>query len=107
SVHPDAGTVARRAVEVASDKQASDIVLLDIRGVSSFADYMIIMTAATPRQINALARDMEEAIEKSGFDMHHREGSNESGWVLLDFSDIVVHIFSPAQRDFYRLERVW
>jgi ribosome-associated protein len=94
-------------VDVASDKQGADIVLLDVRGVSAFADFMLILSAASVRQVNALANDLTESVERSGLPLHHREGSAESGWVLLDFSDIVVHIFSPAQRDYYRLEQVW
>ncbi len=103
----EAGTAARRAVDAASDKQGSNIVLLDVRGVSAFADYMVVLTAGSVRQLNALADDLVEAVEKAGLRLHHREGSAESGWVLLDFGDVVVHVFSEEQRDFYRLEQVW
>ncbi len=98
---------AHNAVEVASDKQGTDIVLLDVRGVSGFADYMVIMSAGSVRQINALADDMTEAVERAGLKIHHREGTAASGWVLLDFADVVVHLFSEEQRAFYRLEQVW
>ena len=57
--------------------------------------------------MNALAEDLIESVEKAGPPLHHREGSAESGWVLLDFGDVVVHVFSEEQRDFYRLEQVW
>ena len=102
-----AAASARLVVDVASEKQGADIVLLDVHAVTAFADYMIILTAASARQVNALARDLTEAAEKSGLGLHHREGTAESGWVLLDFADVVVHIFSPEQRDYYRLEQVW
>ncbi len=107
STPPDAGAAARTAVDAASDKQGSNIVLLDVRGVSAFADYMVVLTAGSVRQLNALSEDLIETVEKAGPSLHHREGSAESGWVLLDFGDVVVHVFSEEQRDFYRLEQVW
>ena len=107
STSADAGAAARRAVDAASDKQGANIVLLDVRGVSAFADYMVVLTAGSVRQLNALADDLIEAVEKARLRLHHREGSAESGWVLLDFGDVVVHVFSEEQRDFYRLEQVW
>lgn len=103
----DAGAAARRAVDAASDKQGANIVLLDVRDVSAFADYMVVLTAGSVRQLNALAEDLIEAVGKAGLRLHHREGTAESGWVLLDFGDVVTHVFSEEQRDFYRLEQVW
>ena len=98
---------ARRAVDVASDKQASDILLLDVREVASFTDYMIIMSAVTPRQTNALAGDLTVAGKASGLLLHHREGTADSGWMLLDFGDVIVHVFDEEQREHYRLEELW
>ena len=102
-----AGDAARVAVDVASDRQAVDIVLLDVREVSGFTDYMVIMSAGSVRQLNALARELEESVERGGLPLHHREGTGDSGWMLLDFGDLVVHLFSERQRAFYRLEQVW
>lgn len=98
---------ARLAVDVASDKQASDIVMLDIRGVSDFADYFVVLTAESSRQMEAVALDIEKAIEAEGVTLHHREGRPESGWVLLDFGDVIVHIFGPEEREFYQIEDAW
>ena len=103
----DVAAAARRAVDVASDKQASDVLLLDIRDVTTFADYMVIMSANTPRQINALAEELTTAAKESGLSLHHREGTPSSGWLLLDFADVIVHVFDQTQRDYYRLEQVW
>ena len=103
----DIAAAARRAVDVASDKQASDILLLDVRDVTTFADYMVIMSANTPRQINALAEDLTAAVKESGLALHHREGTPSSGWLLLDFADVIVHVFDQTQRDYYQLEQVW
>lgn len=94
-------------VEVASDKQATDIVMLDVRRVLSFADYFVIMTGESRRQTQALGEDMAAEIEKAGGMLGHIEGSAESGWVLLDFHDVIVHIFGPEERSYYRLEELW
>jgi ribosome-associated protein len=99
--------MARLAVDVASEKQASDILMLDVRKLTPFTDYIIILTADNLRQINALAEDIRIGLKTEGVDLHHREGTPESGWVLMDFADVVVHIFAPNQRDFYSLEQVW
>lgn len=98
---------AHLAVDVASDKQASDIVMLDIRHVSDFADYFVILTAESARQLETVAEELEKALEGRGATLYRSEGSSHSGWVLLDFGDVIVHLFGPEQRDFYRLEAVW
>ncbi len=103
----DAGAAAREAVDAASDKQASAVALLDVRGVSAFTDYMVVLTAGSVRQLNALAGDLTQTVEAAGLRVNHREGTAESGWVLLDFGDVVIHLFSEEQRAFYRLEQVW
>ena len=103
----DAGAAARMAVNAASDKQASAITLLDVRGISAFTDYMVVLTAGSVRQLSALAEDLAETVERGGLALHHREGAADSGWVLLDFGDVVIHLFSEERREFYRLEQVW
>ena len=107
TTRPDALEAARAAVEVASDYQAADIVLLDVRGVTSFADYLVIMSADNPRQLQTLSEELDYALDHNGWPLHHREGTIASGWVLLDFTEVVVHIFSEEQRAFYRLEQLW
>lgn len=94
-------------VEVASDKLAEDIVMLDLRGVASFADYFVIMSAESSRQIEALEEDITEGLQGAEVRRFHREGTHASGWVLLDFSDVIVHIFGPEEREFFGLERLW
>ena len=68
---------------------------------------MVIMTVSSARQLNAVASELEDSIKKSGLNIHHREGTSDSGWILLDFGDIVLHVFSESQREFYQLEQVW
>jgi ribosome-associated protein len=94
-------------VDLASEKLASDIVMLDLRQVAPFADYFIIMSADSGRQIEALEEDISKALKDLNISRFHREGTPNSGWVLLDFSDVVIHIFSPEEREFYALERLW
>ena len=103
----DAAAAARRAIDTASDKQASDAVLIDVRGVSGFTDYLVVLSANSERHLRSLADDLTEAVERAGLPLHHREGTAESGWVLLDFGDVVAHVFSEEQRAYYRLEQVW
>ena len=99
--------VAQLAVEVASEKLAEDIVLLDLRRLAPFTDYFIIMSGSSSRQIEALEDDITQAMKEAGVRRFHREGTPASGWILLDFSDIIVHIFGPEEREFYELERLW
>ena len=98
---------ARYAADVASDKLASDIVVLDIASVSDFADYFVIISVESTRQMRALVEDIEHELEEKGGVRHHREGSPESGWMLLDFGDVVIHVFGVDERQFYNLESAW
>jgi len=103
----DPAQLAKAAVDVASDKKASDIILLDIRDVAAFADYFVICSGNNPRQIQAIADTIDEELGKQGAKVLHREGPAETGWVLLDFGDVIVHIFGAREREYYRLERLW
>ncbi|MCH7553311.1 MAG: ribosome silencing factor [Chloroflexi bacterium] len=103
----EAKDIARTAVEVASDKQASDILMLDLRGHASFTDYFVICSADSTRQISSITNDLERTLRDHGIRAHHREGTDSSGWVLVDFGDVIVHIFSPETRAYYDLEGAW
>ncbi|MBM2810153.1 MAG: rsfS [Chloroflexi bacterium] len=100
--------LAKKIVELASDKQASDIVMLDLRQISMLADFFVICSASSERQLTALQDGIVDEIRN---DAHRRparrEGRSSSGWVLLDYGDVVVHLFSPAERDYYGLEELW
>ncbi|BCL84397.1 ribosomal silencing factor RsfS [Ktedonobacteria bacterium brp13] len=98
---------AKAVVDIASDKKASDIVLLDIQSVSYIADYFVICTGSNSRQVQAIASAIDDEMGKRGVDMLHREGIADTGWVLLDFGSIIVHIFGPQEREYYRLENLW
>ena len=99
--------MARRAVAILEDRQAHDIVLLDLRNSTTIADYFVIATADSERQLRAVLRALDEELVEAGARNPRIEGSAETGWVLLDFNDVIVHLFSPEQREFYRLERLW
>ena len=103
----DPAQLAKVAVDAAADKKASDIMLLDIRDVTTIADYFIICSGNNPRQIQAIAEAVDEELGKQGANILHREGVADSGWLLLDFGDVIVHIFGPKEREYYRLERLW
>lgn len=94
-------------MNVAEDKQAHDIVMLDLRGLTTIADYFVVCTAESERQIRAVVNALDEELVKGTTRKRRIEGSPETGWVLLDFSDVIIHVFSPEQREFYRLERLW
>jgi ribosome-associated protein len=94
-------------VEVASEKLAADIVMLDLRGLASFTDYFVIMSADSSRLIEALEEDILTTLKESKLSIHRREGSAKTGWVLMDCSDVIVHIFGPEEREFFGLERLW
>ena len=94
-------------VEAASDKQATDVALLDTQGVCSFADYFVICSGESGRQIKAIYDEVEHVLKKEGILPHHCEGTLDSGWLLLDFGDVVVHIFAPVEREYYQLDEMW
>jgi len=99
--------LAKAAVDIASDKKASDVLLLDIRDISTIADYFVICTGNNTRQIQAIADALNDDLKKQGAQLLYREGGSETGWVLLDYGDIIVHVFAPKEREYYRLERLW
>jgi ribosome-associated protein len=99
--------VARRAVEAASNKLAQDLILLDIKQVSSFAEYFVICSAESSRQIDAIVEEVRDQLKNEGVTPYRIEGDSESGWVLIDLGFVIVHIFSPEKREYYKLDELW
>ncbi|MDY6892919.1 MAG: ribosome silencing factor [Chloroflexota bacterium] len=99
--------IAKKAVEAAIDRQANDILMLDIRQVQYFADYFVICSAESDRQMRAICDEIHEKLKQERIRLLHQEGSEDSGWALLDFGSVVVHVFAPDQREFYDIENVW
>ena len=104
----DALDLAHLLVDTISDKKASDIIILDLREQSALTDYFLICTAENRRQLRAVANALlEDAKQKANVVAMGREGDSDAGWILLDFGDLMVHIFSPEQRLYYGLEELW
>jgi ribosome-associated protein len=96
-----------RAVRAAEDKQAKDLVVLDLRKAAGFTDFFVICSAANTRQMRAIADSITETLASEGTKPAHIEGYDRSEWMLLDYFDFIVHIFAPETRVFYGLERLW
>jgi ribosome-associated protein len=97
----------RRAIDAAQNRKAADVVVLDLRPAEGFTDYFVIATGQNIRQIHAIADSIQDALAERGVKPAHVEGGEKAGWILLDYFDFIVHIFSPESRSFYSLERLW
>ena len=99
--------MARIAYDALEEKKGENIKVINISGVSIIADYFIIATGWSNSQINALVDNVNEKMHKAGYPLKQREGYGQGSWVLLDFGDIIVHVFDKENRSFYNLEHVW
>jgi ribosome-associated protein len=104
---PRPSTELTLAVAAALEKKAIDLVVLDLRKAAAFTDYFVICTGANARQVQAIADAVKEALGRKGAKPSVVEGEGRGDWVLIDYFDFVVHVFTPATRDFYGLERLW
>ncbi|MDD6614848.1 MAG: ribosome silencing factor [Lachnospiraceae bacterium] len=99
--------MVRLAYEALADKKAQDIKIINIEGVSVLADYFLIASGTNRNQVQAMADNVEEVLYKAGFPVKQTEGYNTANWVLMDYGDIIVHVFDSENRLFYDLERIW
>jgi ribosome-associated protein len=99
--------LARRIVELAEDKKAADIVLLDVSALTTLADHFVICSGGSERQLDAIAEAVVEGLRAEGVRPIGREGLAASHWVLLDYGSVIVHVFTPPERDYYQLEKHW
>ncbi len=99
--------MARIAYHALADKKGEDIKIIDIEGISVLADYFLIASGSNDSQIRAMVDNVEDELEKAGYSVKQREGYGTGRWVLLDFGDIIVHVFDKENRLFYDLERIW
>ena len=104
---PDALIKAARAAEAAADRKAEELVALDMRGLTSFADVFLLATGRSTRQVRSIADAVEEAAIALGEKPLGIEGYDEGRWILLDLGDVIVHVFQDEVRDYYDLERLW
>lgn len=99
--------LARICASIAQDGQAEELLILDVRGLSTFTDYFVIMNGRSTRHVQALAEAIEGQLRSKRVKVSNAEGLTEGVWVLLDFDDVIVHIFYHEQRKFYNLEGLW
>ena len=97
----------KAALDAAQSKKASTIVVLDLRKTGAFTDYFMTCTGGNPRQVKAIADAIQQALKEQKVRPAHVEGFERAEWILLDYFDFIVHIFSPQARQFYGLERLW
>ncbi|MBS5646798.1 MAG: ribosome silencing factor [Lachnospiraceae bacterium] len=99
--------MAKLAYDALADKKAQDIKIINIEGVSVIADYFIIASGTNHNQVQAMADSVDEALHKAGYPAKQTEGYQSANWILLDYGDIIVHVFDTENRLFYDLERIW
>ena len=103
----EAKQTAKLALEALEDKKAMDVRILDITHVSALADYFMIASGSNRNQVQAMADNVEEVLGKAGVHPKQIEGYQSANWILMDYSDVIIHIFSTEDRAFYDLERIW
>ena len=106
-VEKNSKEMAKIAVAALEEKKAKDIKILDISGVSVLADYFIIASGSNRNQVQAMADEAQEKLYKAGYEAKQVEGYQTANWILMDYGDVVVHIFTQQTRGFYDLERLW
>lgn len=106
-VRSHAEATVRLAAQAAREKRAEELVVLDLQGLSGVADYFLVCSARSTTQLDTIAESVLRTLRAEGVRMRHREGTAESGWLLLDYGDVVLHLFLDATRAFYALERLW
>jgi ribosome-associated protein len=103
----DSRSLARLAARAASSKQGTEILILDVRELIAITDYFVIVSASSDRQVATIGEEVVRALKEAGLRPARREGDAGARWLLLDFVDLVVHVFHEEEREFYRLERLW
>lgn len=103
----DSFKAAKVAYKVLEDKKGININVLDISDVSVIADYFVIASGNNPNQLSAMADEVEQKLYELGYKLNHVEGLQTKSWILLDFGDIIVHLFNKEDREFYNIERIW
>jgi ribosome-associated protein len=104
---PEAKEMTALAVAALEDKKALDIKILDISDISTIADYFIIASGSNRNQVQAMADSVDEALGRAGHEVKNTEGYQNANWILMDFGDIIVHLFDEENRLFYDIERIW
>ncbi len=103
----DSKEILKTVVAALEDKKAHDIKVIDIHGITTIGDYFVICDGSNPNQLDAIRNGVEEQLHKAGAPLKHREGNANTGWILLDYYDIIIHVFSEEARGFFGLENIW
>lgn len=109
TIHPGLSSpdLASRAAALMLDKHAKAVTIMDLRGLISVTDFFVICTGESDVQVKAIVDHVDDSLRKAGDKPYHIEGYGKSSWVIVDFVDVVAHIFSPSSREYYGLERLW
>jgi ribosome-associated protein len=99
--------LARLAATALDEKQARDVTLLDVHGLTTITDYMMLATGGSPPQLKAMGTAVQQALKKHAILAYRTAGAPDSGWLVLDFVDVVIHLFSPQARAYYAIETLW
>jgi len=99
--------LAKKICKAASDKKADEVITMDMRDLMFSTDYFVVCSAQTATQVRAIADNIEDELAKENIHFSHREGYHEGEWILLDYGDVVVHIFKEENRQYYALEQLW
>lgn len=99
--------MAQLTIKALEDKKANDIRVIDITGVSVIADYFVIASGSSTNQVQAMSDNVQEILGRAGYEPRQIEGYGSASWILMDYNDIIIHIFSEESRIFYDLERIW
>ena len=103
----EANEILKIIYDALDDKKAEDIRIIKISEITSIGDYLVIASGSSNNQLQALCDNVEDELHKSGVKLRSREGNSNGGWILLDYYDIIIHIFSKDEREFYDLEHIW
>ncbi len=103
----DSNVFAKRISEIMFNKKAYDVLLIDLRNLTAFADFFVICSADSDVQVKAIADELDRSLRDEGVKCWHKEGYQALNWVLLDYVDVVVHVFKKDAREFYNLEKLW
>lgn len=108
AVIPEPLEIAHTLVETLDEKKGEDLLLLDLIGVCSFADYFVFCSGTSERMLKALADEAQQSVKKQyGLKARSVEGAPDAGWILMDYGDVILHLFAPETRDYYQLEELW
>jgi ribosome-associated protein len=99
--------LAKKAAAILDGKKAQDVIIIDIRSKASFADYFVLASGTNERMVGSLSEEVEDQLGDAGMEPHNIEGDRHSGWILMDYGDVIVNVLSTEMRDRYNIEKVW